>query len=282
MGVIVKSDGIYLEEWDYNEELEQGSDQTTLYRGLEILSLWHEPFGGFDENVTFRNLINILKQEEILEIVSSLCGLNDLEPWLETLNQPPEEDSEEEKITYSRLLVRNWIELTKHENDEEFELTNYVGMSAKVEESEDNYSCSWCKWSKFADCPLDWDPKAQIVKSTTKKVKRWPWERHLSKSPFKRIHKYENIAATYCPSFGEVIRDILMEVTWNLTPETAEAQKEEIMKRKEDIDTGEAKLYELDLDAMMDGFKDYSKEYDPNKKSFFKKVFGFTKKWSRK
>lgn len=250
MSVVIRKDGVYEVDWVYDDEKEEGHDEYKKIEGFELFRVWDAHFDDFEGEVTFRDFIQPwIHDEGILSMMNILTGTNVTEDWIRSINTT----SDDSERPFVKLHVRPVLEANSHEEDFH-DVTHYVGMHASCENSDSTWSCSWCPWGDFADKLMDWSERVQMPWITMTKHKRWPWERHKSKSPFKRKMKIDLKEVSYRPSFGEVVKGVFMEVTWGGTPDGAKEEQEEVTRRKKEVDDGEATLYELDLDAWMDGY----------------------------
>jgi len=233
MSVIIRKSGFFKKDWCYDEEKDHGEYREKYIHGFDIFSLWHEEFEAFDY-ITLKEFVDYLNdpvRDGIMAMIQLLTGC-DIKPFIHELSEEPTVDDRMDKIVIEQVMG-----LDQYKGDEFFTAECYTAAHGLKNGDDTTWSISWNNWANLKDAQLVFQPKIRMC---------------ISKQP----GDYDLYDVDFKPTLGEIIQGLFHELTWCCTPEKRAMNMDEIMRRKEEIDSGEAELIELDLDKFFEEIED--------------------------
>ena len=240
MSLIFRKNGLFLKEWAYNEDKDEGQYVETKVQ--DAVDVWYRTVEKFEDGLTFRDFIKcyISFWDDWsacdIDFIEMMTG-EELTPFLLEMDQTPTKlHNDDDPLVY--LEIYNCPSLQKYNKEERYSLESYWGIHGKgTKQEEDNcmYSISYSHWGIFADLPIRLKTETDFTITTWTGRKEWDTQSY----PIEVF-----------PKLGELINDVLADLCFCGTPQKRDNQFTSIMDRAEDAKNHPENLVEVDLDKL--------------------------------
>ncbi len=256
MGIIFKADGMYLRNWEYDEDVGAGQDVDTRVRSL--FDVLNDEVEEIEPGVTFRQLVRCCFPQGINKLDLSVLDMvtdRRLTPFLKELEEKPPKTEVDDGDPLTSLEIYVSAEADKYHKDTSYRLGIYLGIHGfgTKEDHEHGfkgkipYALSYSHWGTFADVPVTFNPETEMTVTIEKRKRIWKLKKFFSKKR-RRHYQWRKMKVNYHPTLIEFLHDVFTDLAFCGSPEGRSDHNDMLEERMDEVDSGKAELVPLPAD----------------------------------